>query len=64
MKKVRRLVVFLLFFLLTSGLWAQDTQDLLRSFTRNFAIASLDVKMQIIQDAGNSLYTGRPSISC
>lgn len=58
MKKVRRLVVFLLFFLLTSGLWAQDTQDLLRSFTRNFAIASLDVKMQIIQDAGNSGYSG------
>ena len=58
MKKVRRLVVFLLFFPLTSGLWAQDTQDLLRSFTRNFAIASLDVKMQIIQDAGNSGYSG------
>jgi HEAT repeat protein len=58
MKKVRRLVVFLLFFLLTSGLRAQDTQDLLRSFTRNFAIASLDVKMQIIQDAGNSGYSG------
>jgi HEAT repeat protein len=58
MKKVRRLVVFLLFFLLTSGLWAQNTQDLLRSFTRNFAIASLDVKMQIIQDAGNSGYSG------
>jgi HEAT repeat protein len=54
MKKVRRLVVFLLFFLLITGLWAQNSQDLLRSFARNFAIASLDVKMQIIQDAGNS----------
>jgi HEAT repeat protein len=58
MKKGRRLVVFLLFFLLTSGLWAQNTQDLLRSFNRNFAIASIDVKMQIIQDAGNSGYAG------
>jgi hypothetical protein len=56
MKKVRRLVVFLLFFLLVSSLWAQKPEDLLRSFTRNFAIASLDVKMQIIQDAGNSGY--------
>jgi len=56
MKKVRRLLVFLLFFLLISSLWAQNPQDLLRSFTRNFAIASLDVKMQIIQDAGNSGY--------
>ena len=54
MKKVRWLVVFLLFFLLISGLWAQNPEDLLRSFTRNFAIASLDVKMQIIQDAGTS----------
>jgi len=56
MKKVRWLVVFLLFFLLISGLWAQNPEDLLRSFTRNFAIASLDVKMQIIQDAGTSGY--------
>jgi len=56
MKKVRWLVVFLLFFLVISGLWAQNPEDLLRSFTRNFAIASLDVKMQIIQDAGNSGY--------
>lgn len=56
MKKVRRLVVFLLFFLLISSLWAQNPEDLLRSFTRNFAIASLDVKMQIVQDAGNSGY--------
>jgi HEAT repeat protein len=54
MKKVRWIVVFLLFFLLISSLWAQNPQDMLRSFTRNFAIASLDVKMQIIQDAGNN----------
>ena len=54
MKKVRWIVVFLLFFLLISSLWAQNPQDLLRSFKRNFAIASLDVKMQIIQDAGSN----------
>jgi HEAT repeat protein len=56
MKKVRRLVVFLLFLLLSASLWAQNPEDFLRSFTRNFAIASLDVKMQIIQDAGTSGY--------
>jgi hypothetical protein len=58
MKIVRWMAVFLVFFLLVSSLWAQKPEDLLRSFTRNFAIASLDVKMQIIQDAGNSGYSG------
>ena len=58
MKIVRWMALFLVFFLLVSSLWAQEPQDLLRSFTRNFAIASLDVKMQIIQDAGNSDYFG------
>jgi len=50
--------VFLGLLLLISSLWAQEPTDLLRSFSRNFAIASLDVKMQIIQDAGNSGYSG------
>ena len=54
MKIVRWMAVFLVFLLLVSSLWAQEPEDLLRSFTRNFAIASLDVKMQIIQDAGHS----------
>jgi HEAT repeat protein len=54
MKKLRRLAVLLLFFLLSASLWAQNPEDLLRSFTRNFAIASLDVKMRIVQDAGTS----------
>jgi HEAT repeat protein len=58
MKIVRWLVVFFLLLLMTSNLGAQDSEDLLRSFTRNFAIASLDVKMQIIQDAGSSGYSG------
>jgi hypothetical protein len=57
----RRLWVFisLLFFFPIAGLSAQNPEDLLRSFTRNFAIASLDVKMQIIQDAGDS---GQPGM--
>ncbi len=58
MKIVRWMAVFLVLFLLVSIIWAQEPADLLRSFTRNFAIASLDVKMQIIQDAGNSGYSG------
>ncbi len=37
--------------LLVSGLWAQDREDLLKSYRRNFAIASLEVKIQIVQDA-------------
>jgi len=52
MKKVRWTPLLALLLLSASGLWAQNPQDLLRSYTRNFAIASLDTKMQIIQDAG------------
>jgi HEAT repeat protein len=58
MKILRWIAVFLVLLLLVSSLWAQEPADLLRSFSRNFAIASLDVKMQIIQDAGNSGYSG------
>jgi HEAT repeat protein len=56
MKKVRLMSFILVLFLLVSSLWAQNPQDLLRSFKRNFAIASLDVKIQIVQDAGSSGY--------
>jgi len=52
MKKVRWLVVLLGFCSL--ALWAQNPQDLLRSYTRNFAIASIDVKIEILRDAGAS----------
>lgn len=38
------------------GLVAQDAQAILKSHMRNFAIASLDVKIQIILDAGKSGY--------
>ena len=54
MKKVSWLVVLLSLFALS--LWAQDPQDLLKSYTRNFAIASIDVKIEIIRDAGESGY--------
>jgi HEAT repeat protein len=38
---------------LTAGAgWAQTPQDLLKSYQRNFAIASLDVKVEIVLDAG------------
>ncbi len=33
---------------------AQEAQEVLRTYKRNFAIASLDVKIQILQDAANS----------
>jgi HEAT repeat protein len=42
-----------LIFLLAAGAgWSQTPQDLLKSYLRNFAIASLDVKVQIVLDAG------------
>ena len=42
-----------LFLLLAAGAaWAQTPDDVLKSYLRNFAIASLDVKLQIVQDAG------------
>jgi len=42
-----------LFSLLAAGTgWPQTPQDLLRSYLRNFAIASLDVKVEIVLDAG------------
>jgi len=42
-----------LFSLLAAGAgWPQTPQDLLRSYLRNFAIASLDVKVEIVLDAG------------
>jgi HEAT repeat protein len=42
-----------LFFLLAAGVsWSQAPEDLLKSYLRNFAIASLDVKVQIVLDAG------------
>jgi hypothetical protein len=39
---------------------AQDAQKILDTFKRNFAIASLDVKIQILQDAAAS--TSRPGL--
>jgi len=42
-----------LFLLLVAGAgWSQTPQELLKSYLRNFAIASLDVKVEIVLDAG------------
>jgi hypothetical protein len=35
------------------GAWGQQTDDLLNAFQRNFVISSLDVKIQILQDAAD-----------
>jgi hypothetical protein len=53
---VRRCVpCLLLAFLLAAGaVGAQTAQDMLASYKRNFVIAGLDTKLQIIQDAGRS----------
>jgi len=52
----RKIVLCLaLFYLLVAGVsWSQSSQDLLKSYLRNFAIASLDVKVQIVLDGGQT----------
>jgi HEAT repeat protein len=54
MKKVFALVALL--GLCAVGAWAQNPQELLKSYTRNFAIASIDVKIELIRDAGETGY--------
>lgn len=55
MKKAKYPIAVLALLILWSGpLWAQDTQELLKSFKRNFVIASLEVKIQIVQDAAKT----------
>jgi len=55
-KLLRKVVLCLpLLFLLAAGAsWSQDSQDMLKSYLRNFAIASLEVKVQVVLDAGKS----------
>jgi hypothetical protein len=49
---MKRVVIVLAALLAAAGVaQAQDAQKLLDTFKRNFAIASLDVKIQILQDA-------------
>ncbi len=50
MKTVARIALFLL--LAAGAGWSQTPQELLKSYQRNFAIASLDVKVEIVLDAG------------
>ncbi len=47
------IITILIFFTVTSG-WSQDSSKLLEAYKRNFAIASLDVKIQILKDAAKS----------
>jgi hypothetical protein len=55
MNSVKYPVMALVLFILSAGLLrAQDAQELLKSYRRNFAIASLEVKIQIVQDAGKT----------
>ncbi len=52
---MRRIVaVFCVLCLFALAAQAQDAKALLETFKRNFAIASLDVKIQILQDAASS----------
>ena len=48
------LAVLTLLVLGAATLAAQDAQELLKSFKRNFVIASLEVKIQIVQDAAKT----------
>ncbi|HEC61869.1 MAG TPA: HEAT repeat domain-containing protein [bacterium] len=50
---MKRLIIALIIFAV-STLWAQDAKSLLKTYQRNFAIASLDVKIQVVEDAGKS----------
>ncbi len=52
MKRVRLIIALIIF--AVSALWAQDAKSLLKTYQRNFAIASLDVKIQVLEDAGKS----------
>jgi hypothetical protein len=47
----RAICIFIAFTAVASVSFAQDAQKILDTFRRNFAIASLDVKIQILQDA-------------
>jgi HEAT repeat protein len=55
MKKTKSLLAGMALLVLGAGtLAAQDAQELLKSFKRNFAIASLEVKIQVVQDAAKT----------
>ena len=46
-------IAMVLMTLVFGSAWTQQTDDLLNAFQRNFVISSLDVKLQIIQDAAD-----------
>jgi hypothetical protein len=56
MRKVLCTVAFVA--ALSGAAWAEDGDKLLASYLRNFAISSLDTKIQILQDAATGGYAG------
>ncbi len=54
MKRVSLLIVLVLLMLFPLTVWSQKENKILDAYKRNFAIASLDVKIQILQDATKS----------
>jgi HEAT repeat protein len=52
MRRHRWIGIALLLGATAGRLWAQNPEELLKTYTRNFVIASLDIKVQIVQDAG------------
>ncbi len=51
---MRRATILSALLLVSIALHAQEASKVLETFRRNFAIASLDVKIQILQDASNN----------
>ncbi len=45
--------IIVLLIMILASVWSQEAGELLKTYKRNFAIASLDVKIQIIQDASS-----------
>ena len=54
----RALGILAALFISVAGAQAQDAKTVLETFRRNFAIASLDVKIQILQDAARAKNAG------
>ncbi|MCX7040340.1 MAG: hypothetical protein NT005_14550 [Spirochaetes bacterium] len=54
----RALGILAALFISVAGAQAQDAKTVLETFRRNFAVASLDVKIQILQDAARAKNAG------
>ncbi len=54
MKRVSLIITVVMLMLFPLTVWSQKSDKILDAYKRNFAIASLDVKIQILQDAASS----------